>query len=178
MWAPEAVSLLRDIATRLAVSPIDMLKVMANESGCLPDPPHNGPARGLIQFEPQTLADEGWTASPDAFAAQHVVEQLPYVYRYFAARKSMLAAAGGGLGALYTATFLPAFTPYAGDIAYTLCALNGRLPWAYKANPGFDRANKGYITVGDLVNAAERAFAACPLAQQVAAAVGALEPAA
>ena len=172
MWASEAVSLLRDIAGRLNVSAVDMVKVFANESGCLPDPPHNGPARGLIQFEPQTLIDEGWTASPDAFAAQHVVDQLPFVYRYYAARKSMIAQAGGGLGALYTATFLPAYTARAGDLTLVLCGTHGPLAWAYHANSGFDVDHNGWITVGDLVNAAERAFASCSLAQQVAVGVG------
>jgi Transglycosylase SLT domain len=177
MWATEAVSMLRDVAGRLGVDARDMVKVMANESGCLPNAHNPGGAVGLIQFEPSTLRDEEWTQGTDAFAVLHVVDQLPFVERYYAARKTAILAAGGGVGPLYVATFLPALTSHAGDLTYVLCGAQGPLAWAYASNKGFDVERLGYITVGMLVDAAERAYARCALAQEIVAALDALDAA-
>jgi hypothetical protein len=177
MWQQEAVQAIHEVGARLGLDPRNIVKIMANESGCEPSAHNPGGAVGLIQFEPDTLRDEGWNAGANAFAALHAVEQMPYVYRYFAARKSSLAQAGGGLGALYTATFLPALTARAGDATLVLCGDHGPFAWAYTANRVFDEARKGWITVGDLVSAAERAYSHCPLAQQIVAALDALDAA-
>jgi hypothetical protein len=152
-WPDSNVAALRSMCARLGVDPRDLVAVMANESGCLPDPPHRGPARGLIQFEPDTLRGLGWRSTPDDFAKQEVAIQLDYVERYYApyARAGQLK---GGIGPLYVATFLPALLPHAGNALYVLCGRHGPLQWAYDANKGFDRVRKGYIVVQDLVDAA------------------------
>lgn len=62
---------------------IGMLMVMQSEAGMQHNPPHNGPARGLIQFEPSILAGLGWRGSPDEFAQMSAEDQLPWVERYY-----------------------------------------------------------------------------------------------
>ena len=158
MWTQDEVRAFRAMAGRLGLDPRNLLGPIANESGCNPAAHNPGGAVGLIQFEPATLRDEGWTQGTDAFAKLSVLEQIPYVERYFAARKAALDAAGGGMGAIYTAMFLPAFIAKAGDMTYQLCADVGTLSWAYAANRSFDTQRKGFVTVGDLVNAAEKAL--------------------
>jgi len=174
-WPDSNLMALKGVAARLGIEWRDLLAVMANESACLPDPPHNGPARGLIQFEPETLHRLGWNGSPNDFArANGVAEQLDYVERYYLpyARSGLLAP---GLGALYTATFLPALLRHAGDTDYVLCGLTGPLAWAYRSNRGFDREGKGTITVGDLMTAAQHALERVGLAQEIIARLEAIE---
>ena len=167
-WPDSNLMALKGVAERLGIEWRDLLAVMANESGCLPDPPHHGPARGLIQFEPDTLDRLGWKGRPDDFArALDVAEQLDYVERYFApyARAGLLQ--GGGVGVLYTATFLPALLHHAQDPNYPLCGRLGPLAWAYQANRGFDRTGKGTITPADLATAAEAALTSSPIARDI-----------
>jgi hypothetical protein len=184
MWTQAEVLALRDMSARLGVDPRNLVKLMCHESGCSPSAHNPGGAVGLIQFEPDTLRDEGWTAGTDAFAKLSVLQQLPYVERYFKARQGAILAAGGGLGPLYVATFLPALIHGSGDMTHVLCATHGPLAWAYAANRDFDplekQANglverKGYITVGDMINAAEVAYAKSATGQTIVAALDALD---
>lgn len=180
MWSDDEIMALRAMAARLEVDPRDLVKVMCHESGCSPAAHNPGGAVGLIQFEPDTLRDEGWTQGTDAFARLSVLQQLPYVERYFSARKSAILAAGGGLGPLYVATFLPALLPGSADMTHVLCATHGPLAWAYAGNRVFDADNNGHITVGDMVRAAEGAYARSPTGQAIVArldAIDALQPA-
>lgn len=173
-WPDSNLVALKGLAERLGIQWIDLVAVMANESGCLPDPPHRGPARGLIQFEPDTLEGLGWKGRPDAFAMKEVAQQLEYVEAYYRpyARAGLLRP---GLGALYTATFLPALLGHAGDRGFVLCGVNGPYAWAYAGNKGFDRTKKGTITVQDLIDAAERALNDTPLAQEIVTRLHAIE---
>lgn len=166
-WPDSNVAALRGLCQRLGINPRDLVAVMANESGCLPDPPHHGPARGLIQFEPDTLKGLGWRGSPDEFARQEVAAQLDYVERYYMpyARAGLLR----GLGTLYTATFLPALLKGAANATFVLCGRNGPLEWAYRANKGFDAEKKGFITVLDLMQAASAAVLRSAQAQRILA---------
>lgn len=166
-WPDSNVAALRGMCQRLGIDPRDLVAVMANESGCLPDPPHRGPARGLIQFEPDTLRGLGWRGSSDEFARQDVAAQLDYVERYYTpyARAGLLR----GLGTLYTATFLPALLRGAVNPSFVLCGRDGPLEWAYRANRGFDVAKKGTITVQDLVVAARAAAERSGQAQRILA---------
>ena len=159
MWTADEITAYLAMCDRLQIPPRSILAVMANEANCNPAAHNPGGAVGLIQFEPDTLRDEGWRQGTDAFAKLSVLEQLPYVERYFAARKTAILAAGGGIGAVYTATFLPALTAHAGDTTFVLCASSGPFAWAYAANKAFDRDNAGRITVADLVTAGETALA-------------------
>jgi hypothetical protein len=194
MWTQAEVLALRDMSARLGVDPRNLVKLMCHESGCSPAATnwiyerdqggkiigrHAG-AVGLIQFEPDTLGWEGWHGSQEAFSAIPVAGQLPYVERYFKARQTAILAAGGGLGALYTATFLPAQVPHAGDMTYVLCGEHGPFASDYRSNVAFDvpDANghrKGYINVLDMVNAAEGAYAKSATGQAIVAALDALD---
>src|ERR1700761_2420709 len=175
-WPDSNVTALRGVAMRLGVDPRDLVAVMCHESDCLPDPPHHGPARGLIQFEPQTLKNLGWHGSPDDFSAQNdVASQLVYVERYFRSYANQGLLDGKGLGGLYVATFLPALLKNAGDLNYHLCGALGPLDWAYKANRGFDKDRKGFITVGDLLNAARASVAVSTRARVILAEIDAQE---
>jgi hypothetical protein len=175
MWTQAEVVALREMCGRLGVDPRNLVKLMCHESGCSPAAHNPGGAVGLIQFEPDTLRDEGWTAGVDAFARLSVLEQIPYVERYFRARQGAILAAGGGLGPLYVATFLPALIPGSGDMTHVLCATHGPLAWAYAANRAFDADSKGWITVGDMVNAADGAYAKSATGQAIVAALDGLE---
>ena len=102
---------------------------------------------------------------------------MPYIRRYFGWFAHELQAAGYTLGALYVATFLPAFTSHGNEPDFVLCgAPPHALAWAYEANRTFDTAGKGYITVGDLTAAAERAFAGNATGQAIVAALDRLYP--
>jgi hypothetical protein len=180
MWSDDEIMALRAMAGRLEVDPRDLVKVMCHESGCDPAAHNPGGAVGLIQFEPDTLRDEGWTQGTDAFARLSVLQQLPYVERYFSVRKAAILAEGGGLGPLYVATFLPALIPGSSDMTHVLCASHGPLAWAYAANRVFDAGGNGHITVGDMVRAAEGAYARSATGQAIVArldAIDALQPA-
>lgn len=175
-WSDDDVEQLAEIGLALGVDPRDLVRIMCNESGCLPYAHSPGGAVGLIQFEPSTLLDEGWLHGTDAFAKLSVRQQLPYVQRYYAARKAAIDAAGGGVGALYVATFLPALLAHAADSTFVLCGRQGPFAWAYAANKSFDRDGRGYVTVGDMVAAADRAFAASETGLAIVARLDALFP--
>jgi hypothetical protein len=79
------------IGQKYGWKPIGMLSVMQSEAGMRADPPHNGPARGIIQFEPDILRELGWRGTPDDFAASHDAEaQLPWVEAYYAGWRDVL----------------------------------------------------------------------------------------
>lgn len=182
MWTTDEILALRAMAMRLSspavtIDPRDIVKVMCNESNCLPQAHNPGGAVGLIQFVPQTLHDMGWTTGTDAFAELSTLEQLPYVERYFRVRIDAIRAAGGGVAAFYIATFLPAFIAHAGQPSFILCGAQGPLSWAYAANKSFDTEKKGNIVVADMSAAAERAFARSTAGQAIVAQLDALDAA-
>lgn len=113
----------------------------------------NGNASGLIQFMPATLVGLGWKSGHEAFRRLTATEQLPWVRAYFRPHRNKLPS----IGAVYTATFLPALLRFAGDPDYVLTAKDGRLAWAYGPNAGFDRDRDGRITVRELEDAVRRA---------------------
>jgi len=164
--------LLREIAAELSTPgapcrPRDMLAVMFSESRCRAtahndNPKHLPPekrwnASGLIQFMPDTLRGLGWTQGHAAFRQLTATQQLAYVRRYYMAYRGQL----GSVGALYTATFLPALVRFAGDPSYVLTATGqgpdaARLAWAYDPNKVFDTNKDFAITVGELEAAVAR----------------------
>ena len=174
MWSDSEIAQFVAMAARLGVEPRAILAIMAHESGCSPAAHNPGGAVGLIQFEPQTLSDLGWTKGTNAFAVLSVAAQLPFVERYYAARRTSIAAGGSGIPAFYVATFLPAFTAHAGDAAFVLCGKAGPLAWAYAANRVFDVEGKGTITPADMTAAAEKALAGSSKAQFILARIEAL----
>lgn len=139
----------------LGCTPLDLLGVMMNESGVKAAAHNpNGDASGLIQFMPQTLANLGWTAGHDAFRSLSAEEQMPFVERYFTpyVHQDLSSAAR-----LYQATFLPATLGLGSDFDVVICGKDGPNAFAYGPNQGFDRDHKGFITVGDLQAAVDRA---------------------
>jgi hypothetical protein len=145
----------RSASQTLGNEPVDLLGVMMNESGVKATAHNpNGDAGGLIQFMPQTLVNLGWTDGHDAFRRLSAEEQMPFVERYFQpyASKGLSPAAR-----LYQATFLPATLDAGSDLDTVVCGQNGPFAFAYGPNKGFDRDGKGFITVGDLQAAIDRA---------------------
>lgn len=142
-------------AGRHGWDPEHMLRVMMSESGINPAAHNpNGDASGLIQFMPQTLINLGWRDGHAAFRKLTAEEQVPYVEAYYSPYPDLDSPAR-----FYLATFLPALLTHTGsrEMTFVLCAANGPLGWAYAANKVFDRDHKGYITLGDLAKAIERA---------------------
>ncbi len=132
--------------------------VWMHESACRANA-HNlsGDASGIFQLMPATAKAIGWDVANDpalaSFRALDVLSQLAWARRYYAPHTGKL----GSVGRFYVATFLPALTEHGDTPQFILCASQGPFAWAYRANAGFDRSNKGYVVVDDLVNAALRA---------------------
>jgi len=144
---------LDEIATELGASALDMLSVMMSESGVKANAHNpNGDASGLIQFMPRTLQGVGWTQGHEKFRELTAAQQLPYVRRYFIPYKGELHT----VGALYVATFLPAYIDHSSDRSFVLSAKNGPLGWAYAPNAAFDANHDYAITVGELEDAVAR----------------------
>lgn len=145
------------LAEFLRCSPVDMARVMMNESGINPKAKNpNADANGLIQFMGPTLAGLGWAFGGEKFRELSAVDQLSWVKKYYEpkAQWGLESAAR-----LYLATFLPALMQNNASHSpiFVLCGKHGPLDWAYGPNRSFDQDGKGYITVGDLEKAVERA---------------------
>ena len=153
---------LDDIAEKLWCDPMDLARVMKSESDMRStawnDNPKDLPpekrynASGLIQFMPNTLIGLGYKLGHAAFRAMGATVMLDYVYKYYLPWKGKLKS----VGALYTATFLPAFVDKANDKSFILTAKEGPLGWAYAPNSSFDANHDYAITVGELEEAVER----------------------
>ena len=117
----------------------------------------NGNASGLCQLMPGTARAIGYDVAADptlsAYRALSVSNQLDWVSKYYGPHAGSVAT----VARFYLCTFMPALLSHGDDMSYVICALGGVYSWAYAANKGFDAANKGSITVQDLVDAANRA---------------------
>jgi hypothetical protein len=145
----------RSVSGHLQCEPVDLLGVMMNESNVRATAHNpNGNASGLIQFMPQTLVNLGWNQGHAAFRQLTADQQMPFVDRYFTPyiTKGLSPAAR-----LYQATFLPATLGLGSDFETIICGQNGPHAFAYGPNIGFDRERKGFITIGDLQDAIDRA---------------------
>ena len=153
---------LEEVADEVLARPRELLAVMMSESGVLAkahnDNPKNLPpekrwnASGIFQAMPATLMGLGWTKGHLAFRQLTATQQLEWALRYYRAYRGQLVS----VGAIYTATFLPALVRHAGDPNFVLTAKDGPLGWAYAPNAMFD-ANMDYaITVGELEAAVAR----------------------
>lgn len=85
---PEFVAKVRDIAARLRIDPNWLMGTMYFESSLNPKAHNPSGATGLIQFMPGTAQRLGTTTA--ALAAMSNVQQLDYVYKYFAAAAGRL----------------------------------------------------------------------------------------
>jgi hypothetical protein len=163
LFVPRLEEVAADLSTPMSVClPIHLASVMKSESDVRANAWNDNPkslppeqrwnASGLIQFMPPTLLGLGWTKGHAEFRKLSATEQLPFVRRYFAPHRGQL----GSIGAIYTATFLPALLAHAGDPSFVLTAKNGPLGWAYAPNASFDVNGDLAITVGELESAVLR----------------------
>jgi hypothetical protein len=151
----EFFDLVRSVSAHLACEPIDLLGVMMNESNVRATAHNpNGDASGLIQFMPQTLTNLGWNQGHEAFRQLSADQQMPYVDQYFT---PYIAKGLSPAARLYQATFLPATLDLGADLGTIICGQNGPYAFAYGPNIGFDSERKGFITIGDLQAAIDRA---------------------
>lgn len=154
--------LLKTVCAYLQCEPLSLMSVMMSESGVRASAWNDNPkslppeqrwnASGLIQFMPKTLLGLGWVKGHAAFRTLTATQQLEYVKRYFGPHIGRLVS----IGAIYTATFLPALLSHAGDPNFVLTAKNGPLGWAYSPNAAFDANHDLAITVGELESAVLR----------------------
>jgi Transglycosylase SLT domain len=176
-WTDDEVTALHDAIAPLGIDPRHVVHVMCNESGCDPSALNRGGgAAGLIQIMPANQRSMGWAQGSDVFVKLSIVEQMPFVARYFGWFAKPIVDAGNTLAAVYAATFLPVGIAHSGDPDFMLCGAQGPYVFAYAPNKSFDAAHKGYITIGDVVTAAERAFAASSVGQAIVARLDALYP--
>lgn len=144
---------LEEVADEVDATPRDLMAVWYSESGvkamaCNP----NGFASGIYQAMPATLMGLGWSRGHAAYRTLTATAQLEWALRYYRPYRGYLVS----IGAVYTATFLPALLKHAGDPGFILTAKDGPLGWAYSPNAVFD-ANRDYaITVGELEDAVRR----------------------
>jgi len=145
----------KELSERLSCSPLDLLAVMAGQSGVQADAQHRtSRATGLIQLMPKTLRGLGWVDGPDAFRRLSAVEQLPYVQKYF---QPFVRHGLGSSGRLYQALFLPGTLARGSDPDTVVCASDGPFADAYAANTDLDPRGRGRITVADLTGRVDKA---------------------
>lgn len=117
----------------------------------------NGDASGIFQLMPSTARGLGYPVAADphlsAFRLLGVSGQLPWATKFYAAHRGQVST----VARFYLCTFLPALLSCGDDPTHIIAAANGPLAWAYVANKGFDPTGRGFISVGDLVDAAHRA---------------------
>lgn len=134
------------IAQKLQINPDWLMAVMNSETGGTFSPSIQNPltkATGLIQFMPDTAFYQLGT-SIDTLKQMSNVDQLEYVYKYFAPYKNYITKYED----LYLITFYPnADKKFAGT-------LSKPDTWAfpdsvYVANRGIDMNKDGTLTIGD-----------------------------
>lgn len=153
---------LEEVADELQARPLDLLKCWKSESDVRATAHNNGPpgapyekqyhASGIFQAMPATLIGLGWSQGHEGFRMLSATKQLEWALRYYRPYRGKLVS----VGAVYTATFLPALIGRAGDPNFVLTARNGPLPWAFGPNAVFDRNGDLAITVGELEDAVSR----------------------
>ena len=148
---------LRRLGESLSCEPLDLLAVMASQSGVRADAQHRiSRATGLIQLMPTTLRGLGWVDGPDGFRRLSAVGQLPYVQRYF---QPFVPHGLGSPGRLYQALFLPGTLARGSTPETVVCGSDGPFADAYAANTDLDQSGHGRITVANLTARVDRARA-------------------
>ncbi len=133
----------------------DFLLVWLSESGIRNIPNVAGaPFGGLNQMGPQERANAGFRGTFADWLTLSLVDQLPFVERYYVS-----AAAGHDeryrdATSLYVANFAPGLLAHADDPDFALYRSPSQ---AYNGNRQLDVKHKGYISVDDLRLALERA---------------------
>lgn len=153
---------LEEVADEVLARPLDLLKCWKSESDVRAAAHNDGPpgapesrryhASGIFQAMPATLVGLGWGKDHAAYRRLTATQQLEWALRYYRPYRGKLVS----VGAVYTATFLPALIAHAGNPNFVLTAKNGPLPWAFGPNAVFDRNGDLAITVGELEDAVTR----------------------
>ena len=142
----------RRIAKRLSVPPEWLMAIMYAESrfDASVSNRRGSKATGLIQFMPATAAD--FNTSVTKLAAMPPIQQLDYVYRYFARVKGSHGTFNN-LTDLYLAVLYP--RALGKDYCYTLYS---KPTVAYARNSGLDENRDGHVTVSDIDRRLRRIF--------------------
>ena len=137
-----------EVANELGADPNHMLAIMQLESGMLPWKVNPlSQATGLIQFMPSTAKKLG--TSVQALRTMSATEQLGYVLAYYKPFRGQLNSPG----ALYMATFMPAYLNKPSE--YVLAREGDKI---YDQNKALDTNQDGLLTVGDVTQKAENMF--------------------
>lgn len=134
-----------DVSNRLNINPNWLMAIMYFESAKTFNPAIQNPytnATGLIQFMPQTATELGTSIA--ALKNMSAVEQLEYVYKYYARYKSKLKS--------YIDLYLTTFFPLAVGKSDDFVLETNNIPASLIANqnPVFDLNNDNVVTVGEI----------------------------
>lgn len=138
---------MREGSAYLGIDPNDLMVVMEAESGLNSHiqntayPIQGGYATGLIQFAPNTAIGLGTTT--DALKAMSNIDQLDYVFKYYAPYKGKLKT----LEDLYMVNFFPCALGFADDKVIEGCGIGAGT--IAGSNPAFDLNMDNKITVGE-----------------------------
>lgn len=130
-----------EIAKALGINPDWLMIIFMSESGINSKIKNSIGATGLIQFLPSTAISLGTTT--DALQQMTNVEQLDYVYKYFAPYAGRINDAKD----LYLITFFPAAIGKADDWVLQTSTLPAST--IASQNKGIDLNGDGQITVGE-----------------------------
>jgi len=157
-WTDEDYRTLVEIAQRNKINPADLWLVIVSESGGKPWAVNRradgfANAVGLIQITQSASGTAGITEEQRlSVPSWSVTMQLPLVDKFFS--KLPWTRAGREYthaGLVYEGVFAPGIMLLRGTSPDTVLYTKGKDGDAYKFNSGFDKANKGTITVGDLI---------------------------
>lgn len=139
------VEKIKEVSSRLGINPNWLMAVINFESAGSFSPSIRNPysnATGLIQFMPSTAVGLGTTIQK--LAQMTAVEQLEYVYKYYATYRSKL----NNYVDLYLTTFFPAAVGKSDDYILQTSSISANL--IATQNPAFDLNKDGKVTVGEI----------------------------
>lgn len=139
------INKVKEVSSRLGINPNWLMAVMHWESARTFSASVQNPrsrATGLIQFMPSTA--EGMGTTIEQLARMSEVEQLEWVYKYYAPYKSRLKS--------FTDLYLTTFYPVAvgKPSSYILGNSDYRRAQIADQNPSFDNNKDGVITKGEI----------------------------
>jgi hypothetical protein len=161
-----AFQLLTNDAVAIGANPHDWALLIYSESTWSPAAKNAAGYYGLNQIGINELRAVGWVGGVDAWLAQSIEGQLPYVTRFFRSKVTGVpgAISAASAGHMYAANFLPGRVKAKADpsdVDYPLCvrgetSSNGKKTNFYEQNAVFDADGKGTITIRDMSNTLRR----------------------
>ena len=147
---PEFLKKVDEISQSLEINPDDLMAVMAYESWFNPAAKNASGAVGLIQFTQSGINGinkaNGTNYTKTSILAMNSIDQLDVVYLFLKPYKGKMH----NLSDVYMAVFAPA---HVGEDDNSVVYSKEKSLSSYEANKPLDKNNKGYITVGDAVDA-------------------------